>query len=65
MPPSDVVPLPNAQARKLFSDLADSPFIALCFVETDLRVYTKGLDPRATALIRRLLDLLEEEADGT
>ena len=65
MAPSDVVPLPNAQARKMFTDLADSPFIALCFVDSDLRVYTKGLDERALTFVRRMMHLLEEEVDGT
>lgn len=58
---SNVVPLPAAQARKLFSDMAESPFMTLCFIDGGLRAYTKGLDPRANELIRRLLHLLEEE----
>jgi hypothetical protein len=61
---ADVVAIAGAQARKLFSDLSDSPFIALCFVDDDLRVYTKGMDHRTLAIIRKLLDLMEEEPDG-
>ena len=60
---ANVVPFPS-DARKLFSDLAGNPFIAMCFVDGDLRVYTKGLDDRANVVIRTLLGLLEEEANG-
>lgn len=63
-PPSEVTQIHTARARKLFTDLAGAPFIAMCFVDGSLRVYTKGLDSRANSLVRRLMDLLEEEVDG-